>query len=75
MSDSEIRKAVASQIVNMIENDVLRDCGGESLIGWCEDGEVFFNNGMSEEDIEKAMQYVREINDAVTDIVYKLADF
>lgn len=75
MTDSEIRKAVASQVINMIENDVLRDCGGESLIGWCEDGEVFFNNGMSEEDTEKAMQYVREINDDATNIVFKLADF
>ena len=75
MTDSEIRKAVASQVINMIENDVLRDCGGESLIGWCEDGEVFFNNGMSEEEIEKAMQYVREINDDATNIVFKLADF
>lgn len=73
MTESEIKKAVAEQLVGMIDCDVIKGGGTEDFVGWCEDGEVFFNNGMVGEDIERAMKYVREINDSVYGIVQKLA--
>lgn len=75
MTDKEIKKAVAEQLVGMIQNDVISECGTESFVGWVEDGDAFFNGGMEdEEDINKAMAMVSELNDAVTSIVSMLGN-
>lgn len=37
----ETKQKVAEQIINMLQNNVMLDCGTESFVGWCEDGEVF----------------------------------
>ena len=68
MTDNEIRKAVTEQLIGMLENNILRDCGTEQFRGWLEDGEVFFNNGMPEEDIKRAMEFADQIADAVDTI-------
>ena len=68
MTDEEIKKAVAEQLVGMIDNNIVRECGVESFRGWLEDGEVFFNNGMTEEEIERAMAYADELETAVDKI-------
>jgi hypothetical protein len=65
MTNKEIKQAVAGQIINMLDNNILREYGTEQFTGWLEDGEVFFNNGMSEADIEKAMEYARKVEDAL----------
>ena len=41
MTDTEIKIAVAEQIINMLENDIINKNGGESFLGWLGDGEVF----------------------------------
>ena len=75
MTDKEIKKAVAEQLVGMIQNDVISECGTESFAGWVEGGDAFFNGGMEdEEDINKARAMVSELDDAVTSIVSMLGN-
>lgn len=68
METKEIKKAVAGQIIAMIENNIINENGVEMFEGWLEDGDVFFNNGMSEEDIETAMGYAHAVSDALDTI-------
>lgn len=63
MNKKQIKKIVAEQIIGMIENNVLRENGFEQFVGWLEDGEVFFNNCMPDEEIEYAMKVARKISD------------
>ena len=60
-SKGELVKAIAQQIINMLDNNVLNEYGGESFIGWLEDGEVFRLNGMVLEDVQEAMKIVEQI--------------
>ena len=75
MTNTEIRNAVTQQIINMLENDILSENGGESFVGWLEDGEVFRLNGMTEYEVAIAMSLVKSINDEVTSMVYNLEHF
>ena len=75
MTNKEIRNAVAQQIINMLENDILNENGGESFVGWLEDGEVFRLNGMTEYEVAVAMSLAKSINDEVTSMVYYLEHF
>jgi hypothetical protein len=73
MTDKEIKKAVTEQIINMFDNNILNEYGTESFTGWLEDGDVFINNGMSEEDTEKAMEYARKVEGAL-DVINQVLD-
>ena len=75
MTNKEIRNAVAQQIINMLENDILNENGGESFVGWLEDGEVFRLNGMTEYEVAIAMSLAKSINEEVTSMVYNLEHF
>ena len=75
MTNTEIRNAVAQQIINMLENDILNENGGESFVGWLEDGEVFRLNGMTEYEVAIAMSLAKSINEEVTSMVYNLEHF
>ena len=75
MTNKEIRNAVTQQIINMLENDILSENGGESFVGWLEDGEVFRLNGMTEYEVAVAMSLAKSINDEVTTMVYNLEHF
>ena len=75
MTNKEIRNAVAQQIINMLENDILNENGGESFVGWLEDGEVFRLNGMTEYEVAVAMSLAKSINEEVTSMVYNLEHF
>lgn len=75
MTDTEIKIAVAQQIINMLENDIINEDGGESFVGWLGDGEVFRFNGMSEEDILRAVNLAKSIDDEVTSIVFTLEKY
>lgn len=75
MTNKEIRNAVTQQIINMLENDILNENGGESFVGWLEDGEVFRLNGMTEYEVAVAMSLAKSINDEVTSMVYNLEHF
>lgn len=69
MTKAEIKIAVAGQIAAMIENDILNGYGVESFIGWCEDGEVFFNNGIEEGDLDECIALMKEVAPIVDDLV------
>ena len=75
MTNAEIRNEVTQQIINMLENDILNENGGESFVGWLEDGEVFRLNGMNEYEVAVAMSLAKSINDEVTSMVYFLEHF
>ena len=65
---------VAEQIVGMIENNVINECGMESFIGWLEDGDVFYAAECYEDsEIEEAMHLAREISELVDELSWKLA--
>jgi len=68
MTDNEIRKAVTEQLIGMLDNNILHECGTEMFLGWLEDGEVFFNLGWAEPDIQRALEFARQIADAVDTI-------
>lgn len=74
LTKEEIKVIVAEQICNMLDNNIVRGFGGESFIGWLEDGDIFFNadTPYSDEDIEEIMKFVREIADLVDNLSWKL---
>lgn len=69
--NKDIVQAVTSQVINMWDNNVLCENGAESFIGWLEDGEVFANNGMTEEEVDKAMEMANEIAPLVDELTFK----
>ena len=75
MTKQEIKNAVTQQIINMLENDILNANGGESFVGWLEEGEVFRLNGMNEYEVSVAMSLAKSINDEVTSMVFNLEHF
>ena len=68
LSDQDIKQAVASTICDMIRNNIVNDNGVESLRGWTEDGDVFFNMGMKDKEIERAMELVDKLETAIDTI-------
>ena len=75
MNNTEIKIAVAQQIINMLENDIINENGGESFLGWLADGEVFRLNGMSEEDTLRAVNLAKSIDDEVTFMIFTLEKY
>lgn len=74
MYSKKAKMMVAEQIVGMIENNVLNENGGESFIGWLEDGDVFFNaDRYTDEEIDEAMKLAHEIADLVDELSWKIA--
>lgn len=74
MDKNEIKRAVAGQICNMLQNNIIEENGGESFVGWLEDGDVFFNGGegYTEEECEEIMEFVYSISDLVDDLSWAL---
>lgn len=73
---TKIRKAVAEQIVAMLDNDVINENGFEPFEVWCNDGEVFAN--MDEEAgadfVNGCMNLARELAPMVDAIYANLAN-
>ena len=69
MTEKEIKLAVANQIQNMMYNDITEGYGLESFEAWCDDGEVFEEEGMSKEEAEECMALVRKIAPKVDDLL------
>ena len=65
---------VAEQIVGMIENNAINECGMESFMGWLENGDVFFNaDCYTDAEIEEATKFAREIAPLVDELSWKIA--
>ena len=74
MYSKKAKIMVAEQIVGMIENNVLNENGGESFIGWLEDGDVFYNaDCYTDEEINEAMKLAHEIAPLVDELSWKIA--
>lgn len=58
----ETKQKVASQIINMLTEDILCESGTEPFVGWCEDGEVFD----WDEDCIALMKKVADIVDSLS---------
>lgn len=65
----QIILAVANQIQNMMYNDITCENGVESFECWCNDGEVFENEGMDAADVKECMQLVKAVAPLVDDLV------
>ena len=70
------KKMVAEQIIGMLGNNVLRDCGMESFLGWLEDGDVYYNvtncENYTDEQIAEAIRLSVEIAPMVDELSWKL---
>lgn len=69
------KQMVAEQIIGMLENNVLQECGMESFIGWVEDGSTFFDTYDGEktkEEINEAIELAKEIAPIVDELSWKL---
>lgn len=72
MFSREVYKDVTEQIINMLTNDIIEENGTESFLGWLENGEVFANNGLSDEEVEERMKLANKVNELVTNLAYWL---
>ena len=74
MYSKKAKMMVAEQIVGMIENNVLNECGMESFMGWLENGDAFYDaDCYTDEEIDEAMRLVHEIADLVDELSWKIA--
>ena len=77
MYSKEAKQLVAEQIMGMLENNVLQECGMESFMGWLEDGDAFYNvincETYTDEQIEEAIALAKEITPMVDELSWKLA--
>ena len=57
---------VTEQLIGMLTNNIIEDCGTESFEGWCEDGAVFADAPLYEEECIALMKEVAPIIDGLT---------
>lgn len=73
MYSDKAKVMVAEQVINMLTNNTLEGNGGESFIGWLEDGDVFYNaECYTAEEIDEAMSLARKISDDMDNISWEL---
>ena len=76
MYSKEAKQLVAAQIMGMLENNVLNQCGMESFVGWLEDGDAFYNvincENYTDEQIEEAIALSKEIAEKVDELSWIL---
>lgn len=68
MTDEQIKSVVAAAIRDMIDNNIVRGYGVESLRGWVEDGDAFANMRMTDSEIERAMKLVEQLEESIDTI-------
>ena len=69
--------AVTSEIVSMIENNILNGYGNETFTGWCEDGVVFENTfpNRTKEFYDECVKLMEQVAPLVDNLTYNhLAD-
>ncbi len=68
LSDTDIKKLIAGEIIQMFNNNIMNEEGFEPFESWLEDGDVLKDMGMSLEDQNRAMALVRIINEELDHI-------
>lgn len=69
MTQKEIILAVANQIQNMMYNDITCENGVQCFESWCENGEIFENEGMDKENAAECMKLVKRIAPLVDNLI------
>ena len=72
MSDTDIKKLIAGEIVQMFSNNIMNEEGFEPFMCWLEDGDIFKDMGMSLEDQNRAMAIARRISEELDHIGVQL---
>ena len=77
--EKEDIKVVVDNIINMLSNNVEYGENGiaESFVDWCENGDVFYNEEVKEEQSiarQNIMNYLKNDVDNLTNTLYKLFD-
>ena len=75
MYSKEAKMMVAEQIIGMFDNNILRDCGMESFMGWLEDGYTFYESydgKYTEEQMTEAVHLARDVADLVDNLSWEL---
>lgn len=62
------RKAVAEQVIAMLDNNVLADNGFEQFRGWCEDGAVFDDQEPAVR--KECIELMNKVGDSVDFVVW-----
>ena len=73
MDRKEINKIITGQIIGMWENNILRENGFESIVGWLEDGDALINAGYTKEETDEIMKVVKLIQNAIDNLSWILA--
>ena len=77
MYSKKAKKMVAAQIIGMLANNVLNECGMESFMGWIEDGDAFYNvqncENYTDAEISEAIELAKEISSKIDSISWELA--
>jgi predicted transcriptional regulator len=77
MYSKKAKKMVAAQIIGMLANNVLNECGMESFMGWIEDGDAFYNvqncENYTDAEISEAIELAKEISSEIDSISWELA--
>ena len=71
MYSHKVMCLVLGQIINMYENNVFRRNGNESFVGWCENGDVFYQNPeLTEEEVNDCIELMNKVADKVDDLTF-----
>lgn len=68
----QARKHVAQQLISMLYNNVLCENGFEQFSNWCEQGEVFAENGLPKDLQEECISLMKKIDSDVNKIAWEL---
>lgn len=71
MKRNEKIKAITEQVINMYDNNVLGDNGAECFESWCADGEVFINNGYTDQEADEIMELVKDMAPTIDELTFK----
>lgn len=72
---NEVLKNVVEQVINMLTNNVIEEYGSEGFEAWCEEGEVFKDNNVSNLDKHiKVMERLAPLVDALSNEIDRIED-
>ena len=69
-------KDVIGQLANMLDNNFCQDyVGSEPFMGWLQDGEVWEEENLSEEEIQKRLEFAEKIAPIVDELSYVIDEY
>ena len=72
---NEVLKNVVEQVINMLTNNVIEEHGSEGFEAWCEEGDVFNDNNVSNLDKHiKVMERLAPLVDALSNEIDRIED-